>query len=501
MSRQRKTWKQAEQDKTASPPPQMPAVDRTEGPSSPAYYPDPPMDKYEKGDTSAWAEDPHKPMEPESPPPAMPGNLTTEKLTHPATSEFQKKPETPEQAAAEGGGGGKKQASLKEMAEQRANLCVRIAAALMPGADAGAVENKALELMDLEDAQLTATANTLKVLAGEEEEDEELEEEFEIEGGKKAAAETNARLAKLETSMTKMVKAMTHFFGMEGDEDGMSDKELMAYLMAEDMDGDGVDQNSPDYGYTEKSSEQDEFDRGEESEGTEMADDGDEEAMLKAMLEEMDEEMGMTASAKSGSEVIDVTEPLAKGSTIQSGEGGNVNPDEYAPTPVVAQSDGSDKVGDPTPNGGKKARDTGAAEMDIEITATGTDPMGLMGDKEASADDELMQLYADLDLPKAAGQEEKEEAEEEPADAGAGTDEKAEEDDVEFGSDDEGKEGGKKKADLKLKPQPKTASTGVQTLGNVAGMQKAAADEMDQLSKLWESAPDVSSVFGITPTR
>jgi hypothetical protein len=272
--------------------------------------------------------------------------------------------------------------------------------------------------------------------------------------------------------------------------------------MAEDMDGDGVDQNSPDYGYTEKSSEQDEFDRGEEAEGTEIADEGgEEEAMLKAMLEEMDEEMAMTASDKSGSEAEEVTEPLAKGSTIQSGEGGNVNPDEYAPTPIVAQSDGSDKNGDP---GGKKAaEDTGAAEMDIEITATGADPMGLMGDKEASADDELMQLYADLDLPKAAGeeQEDKEEAKEEPADAGAGTDEKAEEDDVEFGADDEGKEGGKKKADLKLKPQPKAASTGVQTLGNVAGMQKAAADEMDQLSKLWESAPDVSSVFGVAPTR
>jgi len=494
MARQRKTWKQAE-NKTASPPPQMPAVDRTEGPSSPAYYPDPPIDKYEKGNTSDWAEDPHKPMEPESPPPAMPGNLTTDKLTHPATSEFQKKPETPEQAMAEGGGGGKKQASLKEMAERRANLCVRIASALMPGADAGAVENRALELMDLEDGQLQATAATLKVFAGEEEEEEEIEEELEIEGSKQASHAVTARLDKLETHMGKLVQAMNHFFGMEGDEDGMSDKELMAYLMAEDMDGDGVDQNSPDFMYTDgKTSEQDEFDRGEESEGTEMADEGDEEDMLKAMLEEMDEEMEMTAS-KSASEVIDVTEPLAKGDSIQSGEGGNVNPDEYAATPVVAQADGADKIGDPTPNGGKKATaDTGAAENDIQITATGDDPMGLMGNnKEASADDELMQLYADLDLPKVAGEEE--EAEEEPADAGAGTDDKAEADDMEFGADDEGK-----KAGLKLKPQPKAASNGARTLGNVAGMPKAAAEEMDQLSKMWEHAPDVSSVFGTTPT-
>lgn len=508
MARQRKTWKQAEQGKQASPPPQMPAVDRTEGPSHPAYYADPDADAYEKGDTSAWAEDPHKPMEQESPPPAMPGNLTTEELTHPATSEFQKDPETPAEAMAEGGGGGKKQASFTEMAEQRATLCVRIAGALMPGAEAGAVENKALELMDLDDAQLQATANTLKILAGEEEEMEEEDEEMEIEGGKKAAVEITARLDKLEASMGKLVQAMTHFFGMEGDEDGMSDKELMAYLMAEDMDGDGVDQNAPDYGYSDKKSEQDEFDRGEESEGTKeydedrmgMDDDGEEEAMLKAMLEEMDEEMAMTATDKSASEAEDATEPLATGNTIQSGEGGNVNPDEYAPTPVVAQADGSDKVGDPTPHG-KKADDTGAAENDIQLTA-GEDPMGLV-EKEASADDELMQLYADLDLPKAAASEEKEmkeEAEEEPEDANAGTDERAEKDDEDFGADDE-KKGGKKAAELELKPQQKAASQGAQRLGNVSGQAKVAADEMDQLSKLWDSAPDVSSVFGVTPTR
>jgi hypothetical protein len=513
------TWKQAE-SKTASPPPQIPAVDRTEGPSSPAYYPDPDADKYKSGDTSSWAEDPHSPMSPESPPPAMPGNLTTEKLTHPGTSEFSKDPESPEEAIADGGGGGKKQASLKEMAEQRATLCVRIASAMLKDADAVAIENKALELMDLDDAQLQATANTLKVLAGEEE-DEEVEEEIEVEGGKKANIEVTARLDKIERSMGKLVKAMGHFFGMEGDE-GMSDKELMAYLTAEDMDGDGIDQSKNDYpqGYdVDKLSGEDEFERGEESEGTKeydeamgdkMSAEDDEESMLRAMLEEMDEEMAITASDKEGTdkealESEDNQDPLAKGQSIQSGEGGNVNPDKYPPTPVVAQSDGAEKVGDPTPHGEKAAAETNPADNDIDITA-GADPMGLMDEpavKEASADDELMQLYSDIDLPKVAkkgGEEEEveEEAKEEPADAGAGTDEKAEKDDVEFGADDEGKEGGKKAADEPdLKPQPKAASTGAQKLGNVSGMPKAAADEMDQLSKLWDSAPDVSSVFGV----
>jgi len=507
MSRDRKTWKQAE-NKTASPPPQVPAVDRTEGASHPAYYPDPDQDKYEKGDTSAWAEDPHKPMEPESPPPAMPGNLTTEDLTHPATSDFQKKPETPEQAMAQGGGGGK-QASLTQMAEQRAGLCLRIAGALLPSdASVTDVENKALSLMDMDDAKLAATAETLNIIAGEEEEMEEEEEEMDIEANKKANMEITARLAGIEASMGKLVKAMNHFFSMQGDEEGMSDKELMAFLVAEDMDGDGVDQNAPDYGYTgDKAAEQSEFDRGEESEGTEMADEhGEEEAMLKAMLDEMDRELSASDNSaeaaaaegdKTASEAVDNTGPLATGADIQSGEGGNVNPDEYAPTPVVAQSNGEDKVGDPTPNGGKQAaEEPKAAENDIQLTA-GDDPMGLT-DKEASADDELMQLYADLNLPKAAGEakEDKEEAKEAPKDDEAGTDAKAEADDVEFGAGDEKKAS---EDELVLKPQAKAASTGAQTLGNVP-QAKVASDEMD-LSKLWDSAPDVSDVFGVTPTR
>lgn len=513
MARQRLTRKLAEQGKKASPPPQMPAVDRTEGPASPAYYPDPDADKYENGDTSSWAEDPHKPMEPESPPPAMPGNLTTEKLDHPATSDFQKKPETPEQAMAEGGGGGK-QASLKQLAEQRAALCVRLASAMLPNASAVEVEDRAVRLMDLDDAKLKAAMETFSVLAGEEPDDDKDEgKDFEKgeesegtklfdegkEGGKKAAHEMTARLDKIEGALGRIVKAMGHFFGADDEDEGMSDKELMAYLMAEDMDGDGVDQNKADYAYSGEKGAMEEVE--------------EEEAMLRAMLEEMDEEMSVMAGkkaedqdeasdddddekmgGKSASEVEDNQDPLAKGADIQSGEGGNVNPDPAAHTPVVAQSNGSEKKageGDPTEN-------------DIEITA-GTDPMGLMeSDKEASADDELLALYADLDLPKTAkkgGEEEEmeEESKEEPEDAEAGTDEKAEKDDFDFGSGDE-KKGGKK-AGTKQRPQPKAASAGAKQLGNVAGMPKAAHDEIAELGKIWDTAPDVAEVFGLPRSR
>jgi hypothetical protein len=476
----------------------MPAVDRTEGPSSPAYQPDPDADAYENGDTSTWAEDPHSPMSPESPPPAMPGNLTTDKLDHPATSNFQKKPETPAKATAEGGGGGKQAAeqSLKKMAEARAAIALRVAAALMPKASAHEVELKAVDLMDLDESQLRATAATLNVFAGKtggEEEVEEEEEEVidEKMGGKKAAIEITARIDKLEQSFGRLVKAMSHFFGGEEiEEKEVSESELMAYLMGQDQDGDGIDQSKNDFpqDYDVEKMAEGERAKGEESEGAKLFDEGkmstdemEEEAMLRAMLEEMDDEMGMTASA-----ATDASEPLAKGQGIQSGEGGNVNPDAAAKTPQVAQADGKDKTA---------ADDSGFAENDIEITA-GTDPMGLMDiDKEASADDELAQLYADLDLPKTAGEEEEEEADDD-----AGTDEEAEKDDEEFGADDEGKKGGKKAAtEPKFKPQPKTASSGAQRPGAVpsSGMPKAARDEIAELEKMWESAPDVSSVFGM----
>jgi hypothetical protein len=43
-----------------------------------------------------------------------------------------------------------------------------------------------------------------------------------------------------------------------------------------------------------------------------------------------------------------------------------------------------------------------------------------------------------------------------------------------------------------LRPQPKKASKGAKTLG---GVSKAASSEVGDLSKLWESAPDVSRFF------
>lgn len=477
-TRQRMTWKS--NGKTASPPPQMPAVDRTEGPDHPAYYKDPEKDKYENGDTSSWAEDPKKPMIPESAPPAMPGNLTTEPLEHPATSDFEKGADKPGKAAAS------KEATLTQLAERRASLCVRIASALMPTASAMDVENKALQLMDLEDHQLQATAATLKLVAGDEDQDEAADEDDDKDASKKANHDVTARLDKLENSMNRLVSAMTDFFSKDKKaEDEMTDDEMMAQL-AQDMDGDGVDQNKADAFYTDKKAEE------------------DEEAMLKAMLDEMD-------SDKAASHAEDVVEPLAKGKDILSGEGGNVSPDPAPVTPEVAgpmtggtavkagempdfiQKKIDEKEEKEDDKEEKKASEDDKeedSENDIEITA-GEDPMGLM-ETTASADDELMSLYNDLDL-KTAGEEDEdveeivEEVEEEP------------EEDVEASK----KAASTKTSKQGLRPQPKVASKGntPKTVGTVQASRTASQREMADLEKLWETAPDVSSYFGTTGPR
>ena len=102
------------------------------------------------------------------------------------------------------------------------------------------------------------------------------------------------------------------------------------------------------------------------------------------------------------------------------------------------------------------------------------DPMGVM-DVES---DEMMVL-AKLFNDRAAADEKEEEAEEKAAETI--------QEEVEEKAED--KEESKKAS---LRPQPKRASTGATRLG---GVSKEAASEVNDLSKLWESAPDVSKFF------
>jgi len=495
MSRQRLTWTK---QKTASPPPQIPAVDRTEGPDHPAYLPDPPADKYQTGDTSTWAEDPHPPPYKQSPPPAMPGNGTTEEATHPAHITQVEVPATGPTTAEEADARAPKQASeenIRVAAERHAAVCVRIAQATLKDATVADIERRAMALMDLPREQIAATAATLNITAADDEDEDQDEASDEDDDAKMGDKKASQQITALNKKVDRLVKAFSDFFGMDGlmddgeaeldmmmDDDGddldmmmeddMSDDDLMDTLMGMDQDGDGIDQNADDYAYTA----QDDFDEGEESEGTKEYDEG---AMLAALMAELGE--GHMASDAELS-----VEPLAKGPTIQSGEGGNVNPEPAPVTPEVEQMDGSEKTAMPDMSDIQMTATEDPSENDIAMTA-GVDPMGLMDDSTIAStpNDELLALYADLDLPKTAkkGGEDEDDDDDDDDDS----------EEVEVEEEVEEKEAGKKTAQ---RPQARKASTGPKTLGTVQQTKKAA-DEIAELSQIWDQAPDVREFFGI----
>lgn len=116
-----------------------------------------------------------------------------------------------------------------------------------------------------------------------------------------------------------------------------------------------------------------------------------------------------------------------------------------------------------------------AMEDELMLAEEGLDAMGL-GD-EMNDDELLAGLFAGK---FAADEEEAEEKEEEKEDA---EEEKAE---------DKEEEKADKKAS-RLRPRARKASKGVKTLGTVS--KAASSNEMSELSKLWESAPDITDMF------
>ena len=130
-------------------------------------------------------------------------------------------------------------------------------------------------------------------------------------------------------------------------------------------------------------------------------------------------------------------------------------------------------------------------DEDMEVDAVVVDPMGLDGDLVEEDD---MMILASL-FGKEADLKDEDKKEKEDHEKGAIADdkdhiEKLEKDEDEDAEDLAKDEESKKKA--ALRPQPKRASTGAKTLG---GVSKEAASEVGDLSKLWESAPDVSRFF------
>lgn len=482
--RTRLTWKA---NRKASPGPATPGYNEPETLDHPAAYEDPGPHDYENGDTSSWAEDPTKGPYPNSAPPALPG--TEEPQGHPATD--------PKHYFPRG-----VSASLVKAMEKKAAKCIRIASSMLGGgAPQIAIEDQAVDLMSLPDRQIQAT---LKRLAGDDEDAEEKEaddlmvEDDEKSSAKKAeddsdeddesddegetAGKKAARFQRLAAYWTRVAKAageVPEAFKKQWDksEDKGDDEDKKEETKKEaksrgrkasDMPG---DQNDPKhYNYRQQGRLAEQADDEDEAllaamldEEAKSASDDEDEALLAEMLDE-----GMKASDEDEALLAEMlkedapkAEPAKTETPKEDAKEAMLGDDEQAMLDdMLAEDDVLDGV---------------PVAEDVVIDE---DPMGLVDDGLGDFDDmELNSLYGS----KFAGDEEKKEDAEAKADV---KEEKAEEKTP--------KEARSNKT-AAVRPQPRKASNGVRAIGSVPTV--STDRDVENLSKLWESAPNISEIF------
>ena len=476
--RTRLTW--AKTNRKASPGPATPGYNGPETLDHPAAYEDPGPHDYENGDTSSWAEDPTKGPYPNSAHPALPG--TDEPQGHPATD--------PKHYFPRG-----VSASLVKAMEKKAAKCIRIASAMLgQGAPQLAIEDQAVDLMSLPDRQIQAT---LQRLAEDEEEgkeaddlmveededktsskkaDEDEDTDDEDEAGEETAGKKAARFQRLAKYWTRVAKAageVPEAFKKQWDKDedksdskdedkSETKKEARSRSRkASDMPG---DQNDPKhYNYRQQgkladlAGDEDEallaamLD--EETKGA--SEDDEDEALLAAMLDE-----GMTASDEDDEDEALLAEMLKEDAPKEDAKEAMLGDDEQA---MLDDMLADDAVLDGVP----------VVDEDVVIDE---DPMGLVDD--GGFDDmELNSLYGS----KFAGDDEKKE------DAAAKSDVKEEK------AEEKTPKEARSNKTAAVRPQPRKASNGVRAIGSVP---TAVADrDVENLSKLWESAPNISEIF------
>jgi len=511
MTRRRLTWN----DRKASAPPAMPGYQ--EPSNHPAAYPDPEADAYENGDTSSWAEDPTKGPYPNSFHPALPG--TEETQGHPATDPKHYFP-----------AGVTKQAALqiRKAAELKAAKCIRISQAMLgKKASVQAIEDQALDLMSLNERQIQAalkrvadgmtgadlmavdnmTLTPPREACGETAEEKMLAEMMvgeEPEADEQMLAEMLAEL-KAEEAPKAEEQMLAEMLADEGTTD--ADEALLAQIMADEQKKcaarkrAGEDQNDPD---TYKSEEDPKA--GKKSEEDPKADEATKKAShykrlaaywAKVAAEEPkeDDEDPKTDEDPKVAKKADEDPKKSEGKSEEKAEEDPKKDEEdpkagkkSAAKKLIAGLNLSDEVkaelaallADDAPpvEEAPKAEEVPPAEEPVACGEPMSDDF-LMDDM--GMDDPLMDVPVDDELAILYGNKV---AAEDPKEG----DEDPKTDDDEPKTDE--KKSGKTAA---VKPQPRKPSTGAKTIGSVS---KTASSEMDDLSKLWASAPDVSKIFG-----
>ena len=473
MTRQRLTW--GNPSRKASAPPATPGY---EEPSiHPAAYPDPEADAYENGDTSSWAEDPHPGPYTNGAPPALPG--TDAPQGHPATDMAHYFPN-----------GVGKQASrqLRAALEAKAAKCIRLASRMLgKNASEGAIENQAIDLMTLTERQIQATLRRFAEEGGD--------------GNTDLLAFENMTLTPPRTGgdddTEELLQAMLAEEAGEGEES--EEEAMLASMLADEQKrlaslkpSKKAGQNDPRATYKGKKAEKPEEDKPEGDEAAKKAAHFQRLAAYWTKLaKEADEDE--PEENKEEAEEDEKDEPASK-------EAGEV-PEALKDNQFKAKDEkkkGEPKKDDKADKADKKAafmrlageflsadlKETLAALIaeDAEVPAEkaaddfmvddmGEDPMldGLGMDDAGDLDmDDLSVLYGmHTAADDSESEGEKAEEEEKPA---------------------------KEEKQAAVRPQPRRASTGVKTLGTVAKV--ASTSGVDDLSKLWASAPDVSDIFG-----
>lgn len=446
-TRERMTWggksaagpvlpSEAAARRRASAHPQTP----DEGINHPAGYDDPKQpNAYENGDTSSWAEDVHKGPVRTSPQPANP--MDDGGYRHPAAQ----------------AGAPAKNAShdVRAATERKASKCIKIASALLGEQVTKAaemedkvavdmIEAQALDFMDLPDARIAATLRRIeaatadpevllrKMLAEEEGEDPEAEAKPEDEGEKKEAAAKRAESDKLAQITSMLANLQKEMASIKSGNWGPQAEEPV--VVSEEVAPVASRMSEEDVMLAEMLKE-------EEGKVGEAAPEGDveAEAMLQAMLAE-----------------------------------------EAAPAPAVAE-----EVAPAPATAGKSLADYLDEDMGMGVEMdVMEDPMGVIDnvDMGGFGDDEVL---ASLFASDKSAEEE---------DDG--------DDDSEEGAKVEEEPAAEKQAAVRvasvasrLNPQPKKPGQGARTVGTQTRVASNVGDVSD-LARLWDSAPDVSKVFG-----
>ena len=208
--------------------------------------------------------------------------------------------------------------------------------------------------------------------------------------------------------------------------------------------------------------------------GGKEADDADmvAEELLAAMLAE--EEEAPEASLYAEEEAPEASEMMAEEDVEACGmEAGDDEVEAMLADMLAPEAEEEIEAHDILDDGaGELLEEAPMQDGEIGLEMMAEDPMGL-GDEVEASDELLAQLFGG----KVAGDDED------------GDD--ADGDDADADADEDEKEAGKKAASLK--PKARKASKGARSLGSVT---KTATSEVNDLSKLWAVAPDVSDVFG-----